>query len=96
MGGDAAAQANAMQSVIGTFAGMLCDGAKGSCAFKVATVVGAAIDLAGLAVDGAYVAGGDGIVGATVDQSFANLGRLNDPGMRGTEREVLAIISGAA
>lgn len=98
MGGDAKAQADAMQTVIGTFAGMLCDGAKGSCAFKVATVVGAAVDIAALAVQGAFVAPGDGIVGATVDQSFANLGRLNDPGMRGTELAVLDIIaaSGAA
>lgn len=96
MGGDAATQEHAMQSVIGTFAGMLCDGAKPSCAFKVATVVGAAIDLAALAVAGAYVADGDGIVGATVDRSFANLGRLNDPGMRGTEQVVLEIIAGAS
>lgn len=96
MGGDAATQAHAMQSVIGTFAGMLCDGAKPSCAFKVATVVGAAIDLAALAIAGAYVADGDGIVGATVDRSFANLGRLNDPGMRATEQVVLDIISGSS
>ncbi len=93
MGGDAATQANAMQTVIGTFAGMLCDGAKGSCAFKVAAVVGAAVDIAGLAVAGAHVAAGDGIVGATVDRSFANLARLNDPGMRGTEQAVLDIIA---
>ena len=93
MGGDAEAQANAMQTVIGTFAGMLCDGAKGSCAFKVATVVGAAVDIAALAVQGAFVAAGDGIVGATVDRSFANLARLNDPGMRGTEQAVLDIIA---
>lgn len=96
MGGDAAAQTAAMQTVIGTFAGMLCDGAKASCAFKVAAVVGAAIDIAELAVSGAHVAAGDGIVGATVDESFANLGRLNDPGMRGTERAVLEIIAAGA
>lgn len=96
MGGNAAAQADAMQTVIGTFAGMLCDGAKASCAFKVSAVVGAAIDIAELAVAGAHVAAGDGIVGATVDASFANLGRLNDPGMRGTELAVLDIIAAGA
>lgn len=95
MGGDAITQAHAMQSVIGTFAGMLCDGAKPSCAFKVTTVVGAAIDLAALAVAGAFIADGDGIVGHGVDQSFANLGRLNDPGMRATEQVVLDIIAAA-
>jgi len=92
LGGDLAAQEHAMQSMIGTFAGLLCDGAKASCAYKVATVVGAAIDLATLAVEGVHVPDGDGILGAGVDASFANLGRLNDPGMRGTEEVVLGMI----
>jgi len=93
LGGDRAAQEHAMQSMIGTFAGLLCDGAKASCAYKVATVVGAAIDLATLAVEGVHVPDGDGILGASVDASFANLGRLNDPGMRETEKAVLAMIA---
>ncbi|MCG8510078.1 MAG: L-serine ammonia-lyase, iron-sulfur-dependent, subunit alpha [Rhodospirillales bacterium] len=82
----------AMQTVIGTFAGMLCDGAKESCAFKVATVVGSAVELAELALDGAYVPSGNGIVGATIEQTIENLARLNNPGMCGTERVILEII----
>jgi len=93
MGGDARTRDRAMQSVIGTFAGMLCDGAKESCAFKVTAVVGAAIDMAALAVRGAFVPDHNGIVGGNVDETFANLGRLNDPGMRETEKVVLDIIS---
>lgn len=93
MGGDATMRQHAMQSVIGTFAGLLCDGAKESCAFKVMTAVGAAVDLAALAVAGAYVPNDNGIVGANLDETFANLGRLNDPGMRGTEKVVLDMIA---
>ena len=92
MGGSDAAMVRAMQSVIGTFAGMLCDGAKLSCAFKIATVVGTAIELAELAVQGAYVPFGEGIVGETIEQSVINLGRLNAEGMRETERVVLDIV----
>ena len=92
LGGDAEARDHAMQSVIGTFAGMLCDGAKESCAFKVSTAVGAAIDIAELAVEGAFVRDGDGVVGKNIDETFARLARLNDPGMRETERIVLEFV----
>ena len=92
MGGDPATREHAMQSVIGTFAGLLCDGAKESCAFKVTTTIGAAVDLAMLALAGAYVPDGNGIVGLSIDDTFANLGRLNDPGMRETEKVVLGMI----
>jgi L-cysteine desulfidase len=92
LGGSREAREHAIQSVIATFAGMLCDGAKLSCAFKVAAAVGAAIDIAILATDGAYVPDRSGVVGATVDDTFARLARLNDPGMRETERIVLGFI----
>ncbi len=93
LGGDAVTRDHAMQSVIGTFAGMICDGAKESCAFKVATAVGAAIDMAELALAGAYIPDGNGVVGRSLDETFARLGHLNDPGMRGTERTILEFIS---
>jgi L-cysteine desulfidase len=92
MGGDARVQEHAMQTVIGTFAGMLCDGAKESCAFKVAVAVGAAVDIAGLAMAGAWTPDASGVVGQTIDETFENLARINDPGMRETERVMLEMI----
>lgn len=92
LGGSPATREHAMQTVIGTFAGMLCDGAKESCAFKVAAAVGAAVDIAVLAVDGAYAPDGNGVVGTGIDETFARLARLNDPGMRETEKVVLDFI----
>ena len=91
-GGDIDAMEHAMQSVISTFAGMICDGAKVSCAFKVATVVGAAVDLGILAMEGAYIPDGNGILGNGIDRSFANLAALNDQGLRETETTVLRLI----
>ncbi len=93
MGGGEDEMVHAMHSVIGTFAGMLCDGAKESCAFKVSTAVGSAVDMAELALDGAYVPDGNGIVGASIEETVANLARLNDPGLKAAERTILDIIT---
>ncbi len=91
-GGDDAAQEHAMQSVIGAFAGLICDGAKTSCAYKVAAVVGAAVDLGLLAAEGAYVPDGEGLVGPDIDATLVNLARLDRQGLRGAEAVVLDMI----
>ena len=83
---------HAMQSVIGTFSGMLCDGAKLSCAYKVSTVAASAVQFALLALSGAHVPAGDGIVGRTIEETIRNLGILNDPGMKETDRVVLSLL----
>jgi len=92
MGGDVETMVRAMQSVIGTFSGMLCDGAKLSCAYKVSTVAASAIQFALLALDGAFIPAGDGIVGRTIEETVRNLGTLNDPGMKQTDRVVLGLL----
>ena len=92
LGGSYSDMENAMQSVIGTFAGMLCDGAKESCAFKVSTVASAAVQFAYLAMNGAYVPKNNGIVGNTIEETFENLGILNKPGMEKTDEIVIGLI----
>ena len=92
LGGSYSEMENAMQSVIGTFAGMLCDGAKESCAFKVSTVASAAVQFAYLAMNGAYVPKNNGIVGNTIEETFENLGILNKPGMEKTDEIVIGLI----
>ena len=81
-----------MQSVAGTFAGMLCDGATESCAYKIGAAISAAIQFAHLALAGAYIPAGDGLVGHTIEETFAYLGQLNTPGMIETEAFVLRTI----
>jgi L-cysteine desulfidase len=92
LGGDYAAAERAMQTVIGTLAGMLCDGAKESCAYKLSTSASLAIQSAFGAIEGASIPPGMGIVGATAEESFANLGELNNPGMIATDALVLKLI----
>ena len=82
----------AMQSVVGTFAGMLCDGAKESCAYKVSTVTSSAVEFAYLAMEDTYIPAVNGIVGRTIEETFANLGKLNDPGMVKTNQVVVGLV----
>jgi len=83
----------AMQSVIGSLAGMVCDGAKESCALKTSTAAVAAIQAAHMtAVLDVAVPVPMGIMAATVEESIRNLGTLNRPGMEGTDRVLLQII----
>jgi L-cysteine desulfidase len=93
LGGSYQDSVNAMQSVIGTLAGMVCDGAKESCAFKLSSSVALAIQFSYLALDGAYVPAGMGLLGGTIEQTFENLGRLNNPGMVAADRLLLGMIT---
>ncbi len=92
LGGNIDQMVCAMQSVVGTFAGMLCDGAKESCAYKVSTVAGSAVEFAYLAMEGTYIPAVNGIVGRSIEETFANLGRLNNPGMLTTNQVVVGLV----
>lgn len=92
LGGNYLDMTHAMQSVIGTFSGLLCDGAKESCAYKVSTVAGSAIQFAYLALQGAYIPAGNGILGNTIEETFENLAFLNNPGMKSTDEAVVHLI----
>ena len=92
LGGGYDDSVHAMQSVVGTLSGMLCDGAKESCAYKLSASVALAIQFAYLALQGAYVPAGMGIVGHTIESTIENLGLLNNPGMVETDRFLLKLI----
>jgi L-cysteine desulfidase len=92
LGGSYTDMEHAMQSVVGTFAGILCDGAKESCAYKIGATIPIAIQFAYLALEGAYVPAGDGIIGNTIEETFKYLGRLNRPGMAETDTFMLKTI----
>ena len=93
LGGSYRDSVNAIQSVIGTLAGMVCDGAKESCAFKLSSSVALAVQFSYLALDGAYVPAGMGILGGTIEKTFENLGRLNNPGMVAADRLLMGMIT---
>ncbi|WP_461211428.1 L-serine ammonia-lyase, iron-sulfur-dependent, subunit alpha [Desulfocurvus sp. DL9XJH121] len=95
LGGDRARMGSAVQAVIGAFGGVICDGAKESCAYKASATAGNAIEYGIMAVrDDVAIPPGMGIVGVSLERTVANLGRLNEQGMRAMGDCVLEIIKG--
>ena len=92
LGGGLAQIANAVKNMVGNGAGMICDGAKTSCALKVASSVSAAIQAAFLGMSELAVDGKDGIVSYDLEKSIQNLGRIASEGMVETDRVILDIM----
>lgn len=81
-----------IKNMVGSIAGMVCDGAKTSCALKVAASVEAAITAASLAMKGVCIPGDDGIVADNIEKCIQNLGRLGAEGMVDTDKVILNIM----
>lgn len=72
--------------------GMICDGAKASCAAKIATAVDAGILGYHMFKEGQQFRGGDGIVKKGVEATISNVGKLAKEGMKETDKEIIAIM----
>ena len=70
----------------------MCDGAKGSCAAKIATSVDAAILAHEMSLDGNTFGAGEGLVKENVEKTIASIGRMAADGMRETDSEILRIM----
>lgn len=92
-GGDAECVASTLVNSLGTVSGMVCDGAKASCASKIATSVWAGLLGWNMVREGQRLMGGDGIVGSGVEDTIRNVGRLGRVGMRETDRTILRIMT---
>ncbi len=92
MGGSEKEMEMTVRNMVGNVTGMICDGAKSSCALKVASAVGAGIQAAMLALDGSVVPGHEGIVSDNIEDCIANLGRLGSTGMKETDKVILDIM----
>jgi L-cysteine desulfidase len=91
-GGVYDAVAHAVVNALAIISGMVCDGAKASCAAKVATAVEAGILGYRMYTQHQEFVSGDGIVVKGVDNTIRNVGRLAKDGMRETETEILNIM----
>ena len=84
--------AHTVVNAVAVDSGIVCDGAKASCAAKIAAAVDAG--LLGLAMyeDGNQFFGGDGIVKCGVENTIASVGRLARFGMEQTDREIIQMM----
>ena len=74
--------------------GIVCDGAKASCAAKIASAVDAGILGYNMYIRGQQFYGGDGIVSNGVENTLKNIGRLGKEGMKETNDEIIKIMIG--
>lgn len=74
--------------------GMVCDGAKASCAAKIAASVDAGILGYNMYLNGQQFYAGDGIVTKGVEATIQNIGRLGKDGMRETNEEIIKMMIG--
>ena len=93
MGGTYEQVSYAVQNMIANLTGMICDGAKPSCALKVTTGVSTAVLSAIMAMENRCVTSVEGIIDEDVDQSIRNLTKIGSKGMNETDKLVLEIMT---
>lgn len=81
-----------LENAVGMAAGIVCDGAKPSCAGKIAMAVDAGILGYEMSKTQNYLLGGDGIIGNDVEETIQHIGRLGRNGMKETDAEILRIM----
>lgn len=85
---------HAVVNALSITSGMVCDGAKPSCAAKIAFSVNAGILGYAMIRDGQQFLGGDGIVKKGVENTIESIVRLGRDGMRATNDEIIRIMLG--
>ncbi|MHB8111491.1 MAG: L-serine ammonia-lyase, iron-sulfur-dependent, subunit alpha, partial [Syntrophorhabdaceae bacterium] len=79
-------------NAIATAGGMLCDGAKSSCAAKISTALEAAITAHEMSMQGKSFSSGEGLVGVDVEKTIRNIGNVGKIGMHATDIEIMRIM----
>jgi len=84
---------HAIANTLGDVSGIICDGAKSSCAMKISTTIYAAFDAYVLASHDRYLQGGDGIIANDIEQTLKYIGKLSQDGMQVTDQVIIDIMS---
>ncbi len=92
-GGDYNVISHTLVNSIAIVSGMICDGAKASCAAKIAAAVDAGILGYIMYVNNQQFYGGDGIIKKGVENTIINIGKLAKNGMCQTDKEIIKIMS---
>lgn len=93
MGGGYREVSMAVKNMVATLTGMICDGAKPSCALKLSSSVSTAVMAATMAMEQRCVTAYEGIVDDDVDKSILNLTTIGSRGMLETDRMILHIMT---
>ncbi len=93
LGGDVRVISHTIVNALAIASGIVCDGAKSSCAAKIATAVDTGIFGYEMFKNGQQFYGGDGLVVKGVENSIASFGRLARVGMRETDLEIIRMMT---
>ena len=93
MGGDYTRICNSVKNMVANLTGMICDGAKPSCALKISSGVSTALLSALLSMEGKCVTSAEGIVDDDVDKCIHNLTSIGADAMRATDDMVLDVMT---
>lgn len=85
---------DAITNILGNLSGVICDGAKASCAMKISSGVYSAFDASMLALNQEVLRPEDGIVGHSIEETIKNIGELAQAGMKETDEVILDIMVG--
>ena len=83
-----------VSNTLGNVGGIVCDGAKASCAAKISAAVDAAILGHDMAMQGRGFRAGEGLIQDTVEETIASMGYVGRVGMKDTDVEILNIMIG--
>lgn len=92
MGGDFKVIAHTLVNAVAIVSGIICDGAKASCAAKIAASVDAGILGYYMYKNGKQFYNGDGIVTKGVEATIRNIGILGKEGMKETDKEIIKLM----
>ena len=94
LGGGLREAAHTIVNALAITSGIICDGAKPSCAGKIAAAVDAGILGYYMFLNGQEFRGGDGIVSKGIESTLRNVTRLGKEGMKETDEEIIRIMTG--
>ncbi|GAA0094219.1 L-cysteine desulfidase family protein [Clostridium perfringens] len=92
LGGDLENINYCINNMISDLSGMICDGAKETCALKIATGTNAAIQCANLAINGISATANDGIVAKDVEETIESIETLIQNGFKNVDDTILNIM----
>lgn len=92
-GGDLKVIAHTVVNALAITSGIICDGAKASCAAKIAASVDAGILGYEMYMNGQQFYGGDGIISKGIENTIRNIGILGSSGMSETDKEIIRIMT---
>ena len=92
LGGDDSLICHTFVNALGIVSGMICDGAKPSCAAKIAASVDTGILGYDMARNGQEFYSGEGIITKGIEGNIKNIGRLGRLGMEETDKEIMRIM----